>query len=1418
MKSVITKKGLNLLSQTRADGTVQYWLGFFGLAYVPDEIRDTGDDALSTDMSVLTSKGDNIYNLFQGSMVPSGFNTDREDSSIEKSAASKLYNECMYTSDVMSRYRYHIDEKTDTNKLVVLKEFADGVTEYCQFDGASYDTSTSQSVDSELPIPAPLYYMGEPSNYNVEPPAEWKSSLPNVSSDTRNYSASVSANPPSLQSETWTAAGVDNYDWVASEGNLYTTEPSLLDDYKELSTFWQYQSVSNYNRFHAPANFEGYAVNSDPATRNICKATKLFPMGHYDVKSSISDEKVAIVQYTVDIDMESVFANVANRSTVYYDENGTAIVDDNDNNVDPYPMSFKFNRVGIYAVSVTLHSYNDGDSDTSCSDHHIQMQVNGDEEPILFGVVDLDSPVVMKQGGLMKFSFNLDLNVADTGIVDNSSIYYNLYESDSITWYKNQLIANASTADAVTTIGVQLNYLRKQINEMSSDGSACGIGDDGDRYALAGHTHNYMKNLVDSDKADNGSVRGIYTRNESGPLTVYKSNGRPLIWDETNPSIPRYYDNPTETVPTLINTSNSYVGNRSMGLGENSATLGKLSVNMSENGVIGDSAEKILLIGGKTVSESDKGLNEHIGVNNSHNSIIVASDTTEIEKMHSSLWIGSSNSNVSNRGIFVDHNVANTIGIGRVSVYDHINDPCNPLYPSTPGNYVEYSILSGGIDMYGWSAYSLIFGDGERGGTSAVGYADLIAAIDADATYQSSGATVISSAVAYGGISTSLISGVKNQVGREIGSTIALGNSNQLRFGISNSIIIGTGNNSGYRPGFSNAVAPQRRPYKVMTVDEFNSRYSSSVVADDDHYFDNLTSSGDAFLNGAIVVGNGTISAMSKQGDVNFTHDVNGVCLYISYSRYKVEDHIVIENENADWSCSYNAPINPDMLNSTLIPGTKLNNMLMLGDYNTLAQGSHNSIIIGDDCVSHNITYKNCFISDAESRRVHDPWSDIINSPSGSFNNVWWIGRQTSTSIKYETGLKTSGDAMYHRDSANFITERWISSNQKTVREFSDVFAFVGRNPYQYGYADWYGASNYYSGGWVDYSGDDLYQPCKAPMIYSGGIALGGYGTPDSNFMLMKIGVRGCWVGDTGNTSRRGLDHEPNIYAPALSQVRNIVYLQDDVQTDKPNKVVNANGSFDLYDNYCSDGIHHLQVDSPFAGMALVVQDKQELDGTLHVGLGKVKASGGGSTMIITDFDPDDLNSSLQHAVTIYKNGEFIVDSDATAALGSPSQLTPSSAYGLSFEGVTKAIVYLPWGNKGATSSIYIRKDTLTEGAVYEMEFILSGSGPSGTKSVAYYAGIGTFSLYIAGLNSSNVYQIENWHQWAATDAYTFGQNLNVSFQPHGEQDTSDPNNPVFLETHAVSFVDHQTYPTAVSSKVFFTLVDGKVYVLGYGS
>ena len=1274
MKTLITNNGLNIMNQTRADGTVQYWLGYFGLAYVPDENRESEDgsqvaDPLHAGMTELTTTGDVIYNVFQGAMTPTGFDTDI-DPDIGDSAASKLYNECMYSGSVISKFRYVLDS-TGSNKLIVFEsvnengqpvsgnDFPYGLQKYTEYFGvgAKKDNGTVAAA-SELPVPAPLYYMGEPSAWdnpvvtqqsidnavnNVTNASRGEEDTPShlITADTRIISMSDNTLPqPSIDESTW-EGNTDKYSYSASEGYTYGDPVAM---FKYLPQAWQYQSVSNFNRFHGAANANGNAVNYEPACRNMSLATRLFPISHYDVINTLDDNKVENVKYTIQVDLRQLFTDVTRNSTVYYKDG--FVLDPNDaedqKELNSYRLGFKFNRIGIYAVPVALHAYKDPEtSDNKCERNKVQMQIAGNSKPKLFAVMDLDSPVVLSENGTKWYDVSFQIDVVDTGIVDDAGIYYNLYESDAITWYKNQLIANASAAEAVTTLGVEVNYLRQQIADMANNNSACGMGDDGDRYALVGHTHNYLKNIVDSVMVGNGAVRGVYTQQEDSQITVYKRNGRILVRDENDPSVVRYEDDPTSTAPKLMDSYSSIVGDYSMGLGTSSATMGRLSVNMSDNGILGPATSKILLMGERHLSDPSDDLNEHICIDDSSNSIIMADDTAEIEQMYSSLWIGSEGHSLADKGSFVDHAVKDTIGIGRISVYNTDRSELNPLYRTMVSTPIAYNMLAGGINMYGWAQYSLIFNDGWAFENRVdIGRADIIAAINADATYSGT-STVIDSGVEGSGIRYSLVAGSTNTIGRKIYSTINLGTQNHLHYDVKNSIIIGDHNNSGYSASLGIRLAPQRIPQKIMTVAEFNAKYSTTTVADDDHAFDRLFPDGKTQYDTAIVVGDGTISAMSKTGSVNFTREVHGACLYISYERYILDTTTgqYVENPNADWSCAYNPQESTTMLTSTLQPGNRLANMLMIGNYNDPGQGSRNTIIIGNECTSSNITYANCFINDAESPRVNDTWELNVNHPSGRFNNVWWIGHQTATSIPADSGLKSSGDSYQQTASSNFITARWMSYS---ISEFSDVFAFVGRNPYQYGYADWYGAANKYKTGWSDYSASDLYQPCKAPMIYSGGIALGGYGTADSNFMLMKIGMRGCWDTDLSSSAtvsdlieKRGGDHIQNMYTPDLNNVRNIIYLQDDQPTSTPDKVVNANGTFDLYDNYCSDGVHHLQVDSPFAGMALVVQDKQELDGTLHVGLGKVSSESGTGTGAVYMAIPTDENAYVSFYDTL---------------------------------------------------------------------------------------------------------------------------------------------------------------------------------------
>lgn len=1184
-KIVLTNEGFNLLNTNHSEGQSQYWIGYYGLAYVPE------GSALSANMTTLTPDGgDNIYNVFQGSMTTAkaGIDTDISDP-----AAYNLANECMYSANVMSRFRYVLDDN-DNNQLVIFADNRDltlagaknltaGLVEYAILRNTDEehvtvvgenDTGDGITKVATLPLPAPLYYGGEPKNYS----ALDATLVDTVTHDTRSYSSSNHAlaqgydvGTPGIDGEAPTSA--DKFDYVASRGNTFSDDVTNVDD-AILDKSWQLQSVSNFNRFHAPTNAEGYSQDYEPACRNMAKVTKLFPIDHYDVISTTESDtnKVATVKYTVKVDLRNSLNAISNRSTPYYRmQNGTL----SEVSASNYKAGFKFNRVGIYAVQTSLHAYNtEEDAKEDCTKHHLQMQVIGDSEPVLVAVMDLPTPIVMSEDGICDYSFDFQINFVkpDSEVIDDAAIYYNLYEDDSITWYKNQLIANASTAEAVTSLGVQMAYLRQQINQYTGAGtSSCGIVDEDNRYALEGHTHPYMKNIVDSVLPGNGAVRGIDTLPEDRQVVVYKRNGRALIKDDTG--VHYQGDDGTE-VPQIIEPVTAEVGDYSMLLGAKSAAMGALSLNLSENGILGANTSHNLLMGGKTVVDE---LNDHVAIEDTKNSIIFADDTTEIEHMKSCLWMGSADSRVSYRDIYVDHDVANTIGIGRISIYhtDHDNAK-NPLYPTITGTPIQYNILSGGIDLFGWAQYSLIFNDAERGNSCAVGDVDLMYAFQPDAWVNQSDEVFDDRRLPYAGITYAMLSGNKMRAGRNIQSVVSLGIENNLMYGVNNSILIGNR---------INKLAPQQVPFKMLTVDEFNEKYASAYVADDDYDFDAANE------NRAVVVGYGTIEAKDANGN-QFTYDVKGVSLYVSYSK---------NNASPAWIYSGDSRLSAaDAYNTT---GHDISNMFILGDDNNVGSYSHNSIVIGDDSTSRFIEYDNCFIHNAGSPRAIGLTNTLRNQPRGTFNNVWWIGHQHVQA--YEDGSHSgvpATDDMYHYYGGNFLADQW--QPEKPV-EFSDVFAFVGRNLRQFGFSSWYGAANanYAFDGWQNYTRDDLYQPCKAPMIYSGGIALGGYGTNDSNFMLMKIGVSGCTTGWT--------DSNQNMWIPPLTKVRDIICIENGKDDNEISRTtVNANGSFDLYDDLHRDGIHHLQVKSPYAGMVLMVQDKQELDGTLHVGLGKV--SGGG--------------------------------------------------------------------------------------------------------------------------------------------------------------------------------------------------------------
>lgn len=1254
-RSVITLRGLDILNNSIAGGdTTQYWIGYYGLAYIPEENRQDFSKSMVTLVPRVNGKpiGDELFNIFQGSMADTVAGFDEGD---VDSAAGKLYKQCLYAENIESSFRYALSTDNKGNKINTLVTYGQDASDPSQYTlfrtylgvGGEMTPSNAESniqVDEYgLPLPAPLYYAAK----NDTPVAD------SVTSDMRNYSAKTGE-------PGWAASNDSTRDDIAS-----------IDDMK---------SISNFNRYHAPSSSEGYAVAHDPACRNMAKVTKYFPIDHYDMSTIIRDgghiqnleagksstnldnAKVGTVKYKISINIADYMKMSSQRI----------------NNPDAPKISFKFNRIGLYAVPVTLHAFNVvAAGNEKCGGNKVQLEVNGDEDPILFAVIDTDT-IEMSETGLTKFNIDFSVNFQeDTALVNDPVIFYNLYENDAITWYKNQLLANASTSEAVTTLGVELNYLRNMVEALNSRGADCGVGDDGDMWAFRNHTHPYMRNIVDSVDVNFGAVRGIYTMPEHENYTVYLTRGN-------------WYDDTTDppTVDKLIEVDGYTVGENSMVLGKDSLAAGKYSLNMSNYGLIDQDSSHVLLMGGKGKYDGKVFNDDHLAVTNSHNSIINVGSSGELQYLRGSIWMSSDSP------VYVNGTAQNTIALGHNDV---LNDADGSGYKGDYKNgSTRESVFIGRNKAIAQVEDSLIIGAGTWGETQTIGSYDI--ASDMNPYYMNSqnySEGSIFPSVASGVFSVSSI-GSMNTVQRNARGIYAAGTDSVIPSRSGNVLMLGNRMN---KPSTMYSFAKDG----IMTVEEFNERYGNTArwpYPSDDFIWTTTDTSGTypVYKNNIVVVGTGTINLLNGQsGTPSVTQrSVKGVTLYITYSNFVWTGGITCGTGTGTFG-SY-----PELYSNLYQKPGNLKNVIMLGDDLSVGYGSTNSIIIGDKSGTRKIKYTNSFINtlgdDIGYQRDNTP------GPFGHFDNVWWIGH-TNTTQDYSISSypDTTGHLIIAQNSSS---EAWHNAVYK------DRFVFIGSDPKAYGFSYWYGVdsgltSNVYGSvnstntlGW-SYTFDDAYSPCKAPMIYTGGVALGGYGTRECNFMLLKIGtsrrasnavvnyyngyntlpnmmtygggaskiirssaLQGPWTETETNTTylwkNKSISNDhleigstTYTYTVPSTQVVNssvtptislykIRYYSDGVTEYTGDKICDMTVTVDgnvftgtipsalseraiievKYNYYDTDGTaiydyyntdvqngHHLMMDCPYKGMALVVQDKQELDGTLHVGLGLAGSS-----------------------------------------------------------------------------------------------------------------------------------------------------------------------------------------------------------------
>lgn len=558
-KTQITNKGLELLASSSKATGQHWWIGWYALAFVPDELQETADEKIGPAMTKLTSGGDVIYNIFQGDVNGDGYQTTK---------ASAKFKSVNYDSNIKKNYRYVLD-KSGRNNLVTWVDGKNGLKGAHVYRGVkvkvSRDDNSIECEKSAIPLPAPLLYTGVKAagegwsvdgmktflgsgNGRIENfyPVDDKvadMAVPLVSSDFRNYEGYKNGLPKLDDGEQGyddalngsDFAGVDFDGWFPAV-NTYTQngETDMDEGYNQYCRqYWKVLSISNFNKYCAPVNASGLMYDENTGCRNMAKATKYFPVSDYSVTSTT---KTTDNEYATGIKLKVRLKLNGNAEDAAYfndvemaDDDNVATLnpslpddpDDPDNQhtlFNSRTVSFKFNRIGLYAVPMRQYGCSDDSSEMSA-----QYQIDTEAEPVLFAVCEWDSPVTLSDSGdgLSEFQSDIfvDLSSAvdDSAVIRESAVFYNLYEDDAIDWYKNQLVANASMAEALVNMQIEMGYLRDQ----KSAHECCPSNES---MSIKETVTTGMKNLVDAMDYDSNSVRNRLSQEEGKPTAAVYSD------------------------------------------------------------------------------------------------------------------------------------------------------------------------------------------------------------------------------------------------------------------------------------------------------------------------------------------------------------------------------------------------------------------------------------------------------------------------------------------------------------------------------------------------------------------------------------------------------------------------------------------------------------------------------------------------------------------------------------------------------------------------------------------------------------------------------------------------------------------------------------------------------------------------------
>ena len=1078
----ITNQGMALIASSSQATGQYYWLGYYAPAYVPSIWKATGNilfptgdcgmvnggngavaigptdtDNVSPTMSMLTKYGDMVYNVWQGDLTGTGYANGISDGS----PGADLYGMTMYDKNVKKHYRYVMDSNGNNTLVawIINTSATDG-----SLLGKHVYKGTDGYYQSTMPIPAPLYYLGDTLGrsttqdyftnspyfddeyYNgakeypyiaVELQNTEVFNVPKISIDYRLYNDSngnaspstypfapsiyFDANPIPSGLSTQPVPAYDDTAWYASD-MVQTIAPSEI----YCTEFWKLHTISNYNRFHASVDSIGHVLNTDLSNRNMAKATKLFPISNYKVITTetgytANNERVEVataIKVSIDLDLSPNSLQQGldgtsldqNSNLGYFDLYQHAADGNPSGSTDQYGNdiytsvhnSFKFNRIGIYAVplrSSPIMSDNGFGYETQNEVAQLQFQINPDAEPILYAVIDWDNTVVMSDtgDGIHQFKADFDINlqslagVSDTPLIRDAAIFYNMYQDDAQTWYENQLIATASTSNAVTELGLEIANLKSVGN---SGGDCCPPPDLSNMYALKDHTHsNFLRNIIDSVDKLHGGLRGI--------------------------------DSAIEGTSILGNTY--ALGLDSIALGKGTATFGDTSIVASgvNNYILSNVISSAILAGNYNTIQSN---NNYVTiVNGLNNTIYAASDkstilggyTNYISGISNIIGAGDSNSigtaTATASYSFIGSGISNYISDGNAYTFIGAGQ-FNSITSTSP----ESAILAGDHNIITISGESAILTGDHNGITSNSGKSVILTGAYNTITSNSGESAILAgdhntiSNYSWGSV---ILTGTTNNITTSPTSIIGSGTSNYIT-NVNNSIIGAGDNNIIQGTGTDSFIGAGSHNY-------INESSNSSIVSGT--YNTIATSSYNAFIGAGT---NNYINGAGGNGGANSfigAGESNG----ISASMSTTDAVIVAGKYNYIQGTGTNGYAFIGNGLNNIISSTSNNNIFNSG-FGVILNGNGNYIesTIANSIFSFIGTGSNNYITDSSNCFILSGYNNVISSIS-TYSGI--LGGSNNKIINHSNAFIVGNGITVDRDNATFVNSLALTGSSLSM-------------------------------------------------------------------------------------------------------------------------------------------------------------------------------------------------------------------------------------------------------------------------------------------------------------------------------------------------------------------------------------------------